>query len=85
MAIQLPVFLEDLVKEKVAAGPYATETEVVSSALELLKLHDSSPAFRKKMLLAALDEGEADIKAGRYITLNSPDEIDAFVASLTEV
>ena len=82
MTIELSPALEDFVREKVADGAYVDETEVVSSALELLALHDSSPEFRRKMLLAALDEGEADLRAGRYVTLSTPEEIDAYVAAL---
>lgn len=82
MTIELPAALEELVREKVASGVYASEAEMVSSALELLALHDSSPEFRRKMLDAALEEGEADLRAGRYITLSSDEEIRRYFADL---
>lgn len=82
MTFELPPALEGLVREKIAAGNYENEADVVSSALELLALHDSSPEFRRKMLLAALDEGEADLRAGRYVTLSTPEEIDAHIEAL---
>jgi Arc/MetJ-type ribon-helix-helix transcriptional regulator len=84
MAFELPLALEALVQQKIATGLYEDETAVVSSALELLELHDSSSEFRRMMLLAALDEGEADIQAGRYIQLNSPKEIREYMSSLTK-
>jgi putative addiction module CopG family antidote len=83
MTIELPAELENLVREKVEAGVYASEAEMVSSALELLALHDSSPEFRRKMLDAALEEGEADLRAGRYVTLKSKDEISALFKDIT--
>ncbi len=83
MTIELPAALEELVREKVASGAYASEAEMVSSALELLALHESSPEFRCKMLDAALEEGEADLRAGRYVTLSSKKEINAFFKDLT--
>jgi len=84
MTIDVPAALEDLVRQKVETGDYANEADVVSSALELLALRDSSPEFRRKMLLAALEEGEADIRAGRYVTLSSPEEIREHVRSLSQ-
>lgn len=83
MTIELPAELENLVREKVEAGVYASEAEMVSSALELLALHDSSPEFRLRMLNAALAEGEADLRAGRYVTLSSKEEIGAFFKDIT--
>lgn len=82
MTIELPSALESLVREKIAAGGYENEADVISSALELLALHDSSPEIRRKMLLAALDEGEADLRAGRYVTLSTAEEIDAHIDAL---
>ena len=83
MTIELPAALKELVREKVASGAYASEAEMVSSALELLALHDSSPEFRLRMLDAALEEGEADLRAGRYVTLSSKEEIGAFFNDIT--
>lgn len=41
-----------------------------------------TPEQRREMLDAALEEGEADIRAGRYVTLSSKEEIDEYFASI---
>ena len=84
MTVELPAALENLVRQKVETGEYASETEVVTSALELLVLRDSSPEMRREVFEAALEGGEADLRAGRYVTLRSDAEIDEFVAGLTK-
>lgn len=84
MTIELPAALEEFVRQKVATGGYASEAEVVSSALELLSLRDSSSEFRRQLLLAALEEGEADLEAGRYVTLSSPEKIREHLRGLSK-
>ena len=84
MTVELPTALENLVRQKVETGEYASETEVVTSALELLVLRDSSPEMRREVFEAALEAGEADLRAGRYVTLRSDAEIDDFVSGLTK-
>lgn len=42
---------------------------------------DLTPSQRE-FLDAALAEGEADIRAGRYVTLSSKEEIDEYFASI---
>jgi Arc/MetJ-type ribon-helix-helix transcriptional regulator len=82
MTIELPTSLEDLVRRKVEAGEYASEAEVLSSALELLVLRDSSPEMRRKVFEAALEEGEAALRAGDYVTLTSRAEVREHLRSL---
>jgi len=79
MQLQLPPALESLVREKVASGRYRDESEVVSEALRLLESEDDR-AWRD--LLAAIDEGDVDIEAGRTATFETAEELKAHLSSL---
>jgi Arc/MetJ-type ribon-helix-helix transcriptional regulator len=70
MVVTLSPELEDLVRELVSTGGYRSEDEVVAYALKRLALD------------AALDEGEADLREGRFITISNEEELAAFFADL---
>jgi putative addiction module CopG family antidote len=77
MRLTLTGELEDVVRERVASGAYRNEADVVAHALSLLVAHD-----RRAALEAALDEGEADLREGRFVETSSDEELDAFFADL---
>jgi antitoxin ParD1/3/4 len=77
MVLTLSPELEDLVREKVAAGGYRDEADVVARALMLLDERD-----RRAALNAALDEGEADFREGRFTETSTEEELDEFFANL---
>ncbi|MDP1736126.1 MAG: type II toxin-antitoxin system ParD family antitoxin [Caulobacter sp.] len=79
MSVTLTPKLEQYVRAKVAAGEYRDEAEVIADALYLLEQRDSD---RRAALIGAIDQGEADIRAARYTTLSTPEEIDAFFSAL---
>ena len=79
MSVTLTPKLEQFVRAKLAAGGYRDEADVIADALHLLEQRD---ADRRGALIGAIEEGEADIRAGRYQTLSTPEEIDAFFAAL---
>jgi putative addiction module CopG family antidote len=70
MVVTLSPELEGLVREMVSSGSYRTEDEVVAHALKRLALD------------AALDEGEADLREGRFTEISTDEELDAFFADL---
>jgi putative addiction module CopG family antidote len=70
MVVNLSPELEDLVREMVSSGGYRTEDEVVAHALKRLALD------------AALDQGEADLREGRFVEVSSDEELDALFADL---
>jgi antitoxin ParD1/3/4 len=82
MNVRLPPELEDLVREKVETGLYASESEVVAEALRLLDRVDQTPSMRQGALLAAIQVGEDDIAAGRFTAINDEAELKAFFDSL---
>lgn len=84
MQVQLPPALEALVRQKVASGLYRDELEVVSEALRLLDRADSADSAWDAVdwvkLEQAIQEGEADLAAGRYVDINSAEELRALMS-----
>jgi len=68
-----------MIREKVARGYYRDEDDVIANALALLDEHDKA---KLEALLAALEEGEADLREGRFVTIRTQEELDALFASL---
>jgi len=79
MNVRLSPEHEALVRAKVASGEYRDEAEVIGEALEAL---DQREEYRRAALLAALEEGEADLREGRYIEIETKEELDALFAKL---
>ena len=77
MVVSLTPELEDLVREKIESGRYTNETDVVADALKLLDERD-----RRAALEAALEEGEADLREGRFVTVRTKEELDALFRDL---
>jgi antitoxin ParD1/3/4 len=77
MNVTLTPELEELVREKVASGNYRDREDVVAHALRLLERRDKAHALN-----AALDEGEADLREGRFVTVRTKEELDALFRSL---
>jgi putative addiction module CopG family antidote len=77
MVVTLPPELEDLIREMVASGDYRDEGEVISRAILLLEEQD-----RRAALNAAIEEGEADLREGRFIDIDSDEEFTAFIDAL---
>ncbi|MDB5430326.1 MAG: Bacterial antitoxin of ParD toxin-antitoxin type system [Caulobacter sp.] len=69
----------DIVRRRVEAGEYSDETEMVSRALAL---QEQVRQEKLEALKAALEEGEQAVRDGRYIDLETPEEIRAFIKSL---
>jgi Arc/MetJ-type ribon-helix-helix transcriptional regulator len=68
MAYQFPPDVEKLVKERMAAGGYTSEDEVLRDALEALGyfVHSQMEAEEEyRQTVAAVREGVADMEAGR--------------------
>lgn len=72
MHVSLTPRLEDYVREKVAAGLYNNNSEVVREALRLMAENE---LIRRRAIERALQVGEDDLAAGRYTTYEA-NEID---------
>jgi antitoxin ParD1/3/4 len=82
MHVSLPPQLEQMVREKVASGLYGDASEVVRAALRLMQERDEARAVKLQRLREALADGEADLAAGRFITFDDDDELEAVFARL---
>jgi antitoxin ParD1/3/4 len=82
MNITIPKGLEELVRQKVEEGRYSTEDEVVADALRLMQARDEVTAIKRARLQDAIDRGYDDVAAGKVISFESDDQIDAFFADL---
>jgi antitoxin ParD1/3/4 len=82
MNVTIPKSLEGLVREKVVEGRYRSEEEVVADALRLMQARDAAVEIKRARLKDAIDRGYDDVAAGRVITLDNDDQIDAFFADL---
>jgi antitoxin ParD1/3/4 len=72
MTITLPPALERLVREKVASGLYANETEVVCEALRHGLAHDAMAAWVREQAAA----GFAQFDAGEFEEITREELMD---------
>ncbi len=82
MKVELTPALEEMVRQKVDSGLYLDEGEVVRDALRLLGKQDRIDERKLEELRESIQLGIDDYEAGRFITLKTPEEIDAFMESL---
>jgi len=63
--VSLPMELEARVREHVASGLYGSASEVIREALRLFEAYHSVQQSSLAALKADIDQGIADVKAGR--------------------
>ena len=71
--VSLPKELEARVREHVASGLYGSASEVIREALRLFETYQSVQQTRLAALKADIDQGFADIEAGRVSPVNMAD------------
>ena len=82
MHISLTPRLERMIKEKVASGQYNNASEVVREALRLMGEFEEVRRRKLERLREELARGEADLAAGRFVSLEDDEELRAFFARL---
>ena len=82
MHISLTPRLERMIKEKVASGQYNNASEVVREALRLMGEFEEVRRRKLERLRDELARGEADLAAGRFVSLEDDEELRAFFARL---
>jgi antitoxin ParD1/3/4 len=82
MNVTIPKNLEGLIRQKVADGQYSTEDEVVADALRMMQARDAAAQIKLARLRDAITRGDDDVAAGRVLTFESEDQIDAFFEDL---
>lgn len=76
MNISLTPELQAYITSKVQSGRYKSVSEVVREGLRLLEEQDQLKALRRQRLQQLIDEGIADLQAGRSSILDE-DELEA--------
>jgi Arc/MetJ-type ribon-helix-helix transcriptional regulator len=71
--VQLPEDLKSTIDRQVAGGRAATEAEYVATALRLYADHLDA----EDEIAAIVERADADIAAGRYVTLTTQADSDA--------
>ncbi len=67
----------EVIRQMVANGSYGDASHVVDEALRLLVARQDDEEAELDVLRAELQRGFDDIEAGRYIELNSREDIEA--------
>jgi len=68
--VSLPMELEARVREHVASGLYGSASEVIREALRLFEAYHAVQQSSLVALKADIDQGMADVQAGRVSKLN---------------
>jgi antitoxin ParD1/3/4 len=71
--VSLPKELEARVREHVASGLYSSASEVIREALRLFETYQSVQQTRLAALRADIDQGFADVEAGRVSPVDMAD------------
>jgi antitoxin ParD1/3/4 len=71
--VSLPKELEARVREHVASGLYGSASEVIREALRLFETYQSVQQTRLAALQADIDQGFADVEAGRVSPVDMAD------------
>lgn len=74
MTITLTPEMESFVERKVKSGGYTSAAEVVCESLRLLDEQDRLMEMRKADLRFELQKGIDDLKAGRFITVETQED-----------
>ena len=70
LTISLPIELENRVRQHVASGMYGSASEVIREALHLFESYQTVQAANVAALKHDIEQGLADVDAGRVATLD---------------
>ncbi len=73
---------EAMIEASVASGRYQNASEFLRDGLRLIEQREAENAAKLAALRAAVRHGEDDIAAGRFIDVDDPDALGAYLASL---
>lgn len=76
-AIELSEAAAEFVRQCVDEGHYKDATEVVVAGLRLLAERVEEERLHLERLRAEVKKGMDDLEAGRYVEVNSPEELQA--------
>lgn len=74
----------DFVRRCVLEGRYKDANEVVEAGLRLLEEREEEERLQLERLRAEVQRGMDDLEAGRYVEVNSPEELQALFDRIKE-
>lgn len=80
--IEIPDHFDRFIQDRVASGQFSDASEVITEGLRMFEENEADEEAKIEWLRAAAEEGFADIERGDYVTLSSPEEIDAYCAEV---
>jgi antitoxin ParD1/3/4 len=81
-SVALTPHFEKFTQQLISSGQYNNVSEVVREGLRMVEEREKIKKLKLKRLKEAIKLGEDDIRAGRYVTINSPDELEDLFAAL---
>ncbi len=82
MNVSLTKELEGFVGDLVKSGDYHSASEVVRAGLRILKEQEMLKEVKIRELHAEIQKGIDDMEAGRYTTINTPQEMKDFAEGI---
>ncbi len=74
MIVTLPIEIEKIVAEKISSGAYQSADEVISKSVRLLEAKEKGTEALRQEIMRGFD----DIQEGRFSTVSSDEELEAF-------
>ena len=74
MIVTLPTEIERIVAEKISSGAYQSADEVISKSVRLLDAKEKGTEVLRREIM----RGFEDIQEGRFSTVSSDEELEAF-------
>ena len=81
MRVLLPNDLAEIVRKKVETDRYEDAVDVIQEALHLLDAEEESAIAE---LREKVEAGERALERGEYTTINSKEELDAFLEDICD-
>jgi antitoxin ParD1/3/4 len=72
------------VEQLVTTGRYQNASEVLREGLRLVESREAEDAAKLKALREAARLGIADMEAGRYVTFDTPEALDSYLAAIAD-
>jgi antitoxin ParD1/3/4 len=73
-----------LIESGITSGRFSNASEVVREGLRLLEQREQEDKAKIEWLRAAAKEGFDQLDRGDYVTLNSEEDLDAFLGQIHE-
>lgn len=81
-SLNLSEHFEGFIEAQVASGQYSNRDDVIQAGLRLLEKRERVKKERLEKLKALVNEGLADLDAGRFIQIKGEDELRAFIHAM---